>query len=85
MAGAASGFFAGRRPLDVDLGDAGDEVELVEYRNVPQVIGAVLSRGLATLRDLDEHYSVEDCYDLLEVATVDAHNRRLLMPKKNGG
>jgi hypothetical protein len=61
-------------------------VELLEYQNVSPVIGAVLSRGLASLRDLDEHYSVEDCYDLLEVATIDAHNRRLLNPpKKNGG
>ncbi len=44
--------------------------------NVTALIGAVLSSGMATLRDLDEHYSVEDCYDLLEVSGVNNQNAR---------
>lgn len=45
---------------------------------MPGVIGAVISSGKATMRDLDEHLSVEDVYDLLEIAAVDAHNARIL-------
>lgn len=30
---------------------------------------------MASLRDLCSVYGTEDCYDLLEVANVDAHNR----------
>lgn len=30
------------------------------------------------MRDLGAILSIEDCHDLLEVAVVDAHNRRLL-------
>ena len=35
-----------------------------------------MSAKLATLHELDSVYSVEDAYLLLEVMTVDAHNRR---------
>jgi len=42
----------------------------------------VLSQRLASLRDLDEYLSIEDCHDLLEVARIDAHNRRLLNKPK---
>jgi hypothetical protein len=27
------------------------------------------------LRELEEYYSVEDVYDMLEIVSVDAHNR----------
>lgn len=30
------------------------------------------------MRDMATVLSIEDCYDLLEVASVDAHNRRIL-------
>lgn len=51
---------------------------LIQYRNVSPIIGAVLSTNRASLRDLDEHYSIEDVYDLLEVAAVDAYNMRVV-------
>lgn len=38
----------------------------------------MISAGKATLHELDTVYSVEDVYDLLEIMTVDAHNRRVL-------
>lgn len=31
---------------------------------------------MCTMRDLDEWMSVEDVYDLIEVASVNAHNTR---------
>lgn len=48
------------------------------YPNVPALIGACVSSGRATLRELDTVYGLQDLHDLLEIAAVDAHNRRLL-------
>lgn len=45
---------------------------------MPQSIGAVVSSRHATLHDLDSVYGAEDLYALLEIITVDAHNRRVL-------
>jgi hypothetical protein len=33
------------------------------------------------MRDLDTVLSIEDCHDLIEIASVDAYNRRILTPK----
>ena len=38
----------------------------------------MISCGLATLHELDTVYGVEDLYDMLEIITIDAHNRWLL-------
>lgn len=45
------------------------------------MIGTVISAGRATLHELDTVYGVEDLYDLLEIAVIDAHNQRELMKK----
>jgi hypothetical protein len=45
--------------------------------NVPQVIGAVISSRLATMVELDTVLGAEDAYDLLEIVSVDAHNKRI--------
>lgn len=37
-----------------------------------------MSSGKATLKECQEFYSVEDAYDMLEVISVDAHNRRVV-------
>lgn len=42
------------------------------------MLGALISNKLATLHELDTVYSAEDAYLLLEVLTVDAHNRRVV-------
>lgn len=38
--------------------------------------------GLASLHELATVYSIEDCYDMLEIATVRAHNRRVLAKRE---
>jgi len=38
---------------------------------------------MASLQELDTVYSVEDAYDLLEVAKVDAHNRYVLAKRES--
>lgn len=37
----------------------------------------MISARLATLRELQEYYSLRDMYDLLEVHAIDAHNKWL--------
>ena len=50
---------------------------------MPGPIGAVVSRGFATLRELDTHYGTEDLYDMLEIIAVDAFNQRLVNKQKD--
>ncbi len=52
------------------------------YPNVPGMIGAAVSSGRATLHELDTVYGLQDLHDLLEIAAVDAHNRRLMSKKR---
>ena len=37
---------------------------------------------MATMHELATVYSIENCYDMIEIATVDAHNRRILNKRK---
>lgn len=53
----------------------------MSYPNVSAMIGAAISSGRATLHELDTVYGLQDLHDMLEIAAVDAHNRRLLAPK----
>lgn len=50
---------------------------LIEYRNVPPVIGALLSGKMASLVELQTVLGVEDAYDLLEIQAVDARNQQI--------
>jgi hypothetical protein len=45
---------------------------------VPGAIGTVVSKGLATLHELDTVYGTQDLYDMLEIIAVDAHNERII-------
>ena len=38
----------------------------------------IAAKGLATLHELNTVYSLEDLYDLIEIASVEAYNRRLI-------
>ena len=51
---------------------------LIGYANVPPLIGMVVSSKLATLNELQSVYGVLDLYNLAEIVTVDAHNRRVM-------
>ena len=51
---------------------------LIEYPNVPPLIGYAISAGKASFEALATVLSVEDLWDILEIAQVDAYNRRIL-------
>lgn len=58
-------------------------MRLLEYVNVPRGIGAIVSRRLATLHELDTVYGTEDLHDLLEIMAIDTHNQNLLNKPKD--
>ncbi len=72
MVESPHGFFAGRRPLD--LGLEVDTVGIIDYPNIPRMLGIAMTH--APLRDLDSVYSLSDMYDILEKAAVDSHNQK---------
>lgn len=42
----------------------------------------MIASGKATLRDLDEYYSAEDMYDILEIIIVEAHNQNIVLRRE---
>lgn len=50
---------------------------LIGYANIPPLVGMVVSSKLASLNELQTVYGVLDLYNLAEIITVDAHNRRV--------
>lgn len=71
---AAHGFFEGRRSLGISV-TSGGQGAFAEYANVPPMIGTLISSKMANLHELDTVYGTQDAYDLLEIVTIDAHNR----------
>lgn len=55
---------------------------MAEHANVSVLIANVVSLRMATLHELATVYSIEDCYDMIEIAVVDGHNRRILSKEK---
>lgn len=49
---------------------------------MPRTIAAAVSSGLATLHELDTVYGLEDLWNLIEIHTVDTHNRNVMNRKK---
>ena len=46
--------------------------------NVPPTIGMAISLDKSLVEPLNSTLGLEDLHDILEVARVDAHNRRLI-------
>lgn len=73
------GFFEGRLALNLKRGvGGGANIKFAEYRNIPPIIGTVISKRIATLHELDTVYGTRDLYDMLEVVTIDDYNKELL-------
>lgn len=48
------------------------------------MIAHIVSRRLATLRELDEYYSTEDLFDMLEILAVEDNNQSIANEANNG-
>jgi len=49
---------------------------MMDYPNASTIIGAALSTGHTTMGELSSILSLEDAYMVVEIAAVDAYNRR---------
>ena len=78
---AAYGFFHSRRDPETSVGFGASS--FLGYPNLTQAIGTVISSRLATLRELDTVYGLEDLYTLLEILAVDAHNQQVASKAKD--
>lgn len=45
------------------------------------LIGLVISKGMATPREIQEFYGMEDILDMVEIITVDAYNQHQAQKK----
>jgi hypothetical protein len=54
---------------------------MIQYPTVPGIVGVVISKGMATLFDLQTKYSLDDLYDMYEVILVNNYNESLLYEK----
>lgn len=72
--GASLGFFEGRPAPDFGIVSP-PRAGLLDYVNVPTILGMLISGGMASARELQSVYGLEDAYDLAEILLVDSHNR----------
>lgn len=57
------------------------KAEFVVYQNINPVFGVLISNGKATLKEIQEFYSLEDVYKLFEIIKVDSYNEHKAMEK----
>jgi len=48
--------------------------QYAECTNVPPIIAAIVSKGLATIKDIRETYGMEDVWDMWEIVSVTNYN-----------
>lgn len=49
-------------------------MEFKSYPNIPPILGVIISKGKATLKELQEFYSLEDAVLLFDILQIDAYN-----------
>jgi hypothetical protein len=49
------------------------------------IFGAIISKKLATLKDIQTFYTYEDCLDLLDIVLVDVHNENIMLEDIENG
>jgi len=76
------GFFTGRPAPDYGV-TAAPRGGLIDYVNLPGLIGMIVSADKATLSELQTVYGLEDAYNLGEIVLVDSHNHaKVKQPRK---
>ena len=76
MSYAAFQFFASRRGVEISYPAELREKskKLIKCPNVSPLIATIVNSKLATLRELDMIYSLEDALDLCEIIAVNNYN-----------
>lgn len=65
-------------------GTGGKTLRYATHENVDPFIAHVVSRRLATLKELEEYYGTEDLFDMLEIIAVDDNNQAVANEANNG-
>lgn len=42
------------------------------------MVGTIISHGFATLHELSTVYGTQDMHNMMEIISVDAHNKRIM-------
>jgi hypothetical protein len=71
-----------RQQLDLPSSGGDDIIGIREYLNISKVTGAIISSGKASFWELDNHLSIEDAFDILEVMQVDNYNQSIVARKR---
>lgn len=45
---------------------------------MPPIFGIIISNKLATLREIKEYYTYDECLDLVDIVITDNYNARVL-------
>ncbi len=53
---------------------AASKHDTAEYKNINPMLGMIISKRLATLKELNTFYGISDVLDMMEIITVDAYN-----------
>ena len=57
----------------------------MNYKNIEPILGLLISKKLATLKELEEYYSLEDVIDMFEIVSIDCYNEyKQVESLKNG-
>jgi len=51
---------------------------LVDFVNICPMFAAIISKKLATLKELDEYYTYDQALDLHEILTVNSFNEKIM-------
>lgn len=54
--------------------EAGRSGASLEYVNISATMGIIISRGMASLKELEEYYSFEDALNMAEIILVNNYN-----------
>lgn len=44
------------------------------YVNIEPIVGVIISKKMATMKELEDYYSLEDMVDLFEIVEIDCYN-----------
>lgn len=51
---------------------------MITGANVSPMLSTIINKGSATMRELQEYYTMEDALNLYEIIIVDNYNQRVL-------
>ena len=67
----------------VGFRSANQNSSLIDYVGISNIFGVVISKNLATLKELEEYYSLEDVYLLADIVKVNNYNEWVVMKDLN--